>query len=62
MQQLQLYFTGQNLITWSNYAFGDPEVNTDVKAYQDNGAITRGISIFTPPQAKTILFGIQATF
>ncbi|MCB0667679.1 MAG: SusC/RagA family TonB-linked outer membrane protein [Saprospiraceae bacterium] len=62
MHQLQLYFTGQNLITWTNYAYGDPEVNTDVKAYQNNGSIMRGISIFTPPQAKTFLIGIQATF
>ena len=62
MRHLQLYFAGQNLLTWSRYPFGDPEVNTDVKAYQTNGALIRGIDIFTPPQAKTFLFGIQATF
>jgi hypothetical protein len=61
-EQIELYSVGQNLITWTKYAFGDPEVQTDVASLSDRRAISRGISFFTPPQAKTFLFGVRAKF
>ena len=62
MEGLEFYFVGQNIATWTNYAFGEPEINTDVRYLSDRSAIGRGISFFTPPQARTLLFGMTATF
>ncbi len=61
-RDLQFYVIGQNLMTWTNFAFGDPEVNTDVTDFGENAAISRGITFFTPPQARSFLVGIKASF
>ncbi|MCB0846763.1 MAG: SusC/RagA family TonB-linked outer membrane protein, partial [Bacteroidetes bacterium] len=62
LHQLSIYFTGQNLLTLTNYKSGDPEVNSDVKDFVENGSITIGENFFTPPQAKTFVLGIKAKF
>jgi len=62
LRQLKIYFTGQNLLTITNYQGWDPEVNTDVSDWTTNGNIIAGEDFFTPPQAKTFLFGIKAGF
>ena len=63
LKHLTLYFTGQNLLTFTNYQSGDPEVNTDLKDYfATSPSVIIGQNFFTPPQAKTYLFGIKAGF
>jgi hypothetical protein len=62
LQQLKIYGTSQNLWTLTNYNGRDPEVNTDFSDYFANGRIVSGMDFFTPPQAKTIVFGIKAGF
>ncbi|NND35200.1 MAG: TonB-dependent receptor [Saprospiraceae bacterium] len=63
LQQMTVYFTGYNLVTFTNYQSGDPEVNTDIKDYfATNPSVIIGENFFTPPQAKTFLFGIKAGF
>lgn len=61
-RQLKIYLTGQNLLTVTQYNGWDPEVNTDVSDLTPNGNIIAGQDFFTPPQAKTIVFGVKAGF
>jgi len=54
---LRIYFTGQNLLTFTNYSGLDPEVN-----YRGNDNAVIGTDFFTYPQARSFTFGINATF
>lgn len=62
LRQMTIYFTGQNLMTFTDYKSGDPEVNTDISSFTENGDIVSGTNAFTPPQAKTFVFGVKAGF
>ena len=63
LKHLAVYFTGQNLMTFTNYQSGDPEVNNDIKDYvANNPSVIIGENFFTPPQAKTYLFGLKVGF
>jgi TonB-linked SusC/RagA family outer membrane protein len=61
-RKLKIYGTGQNLWTRTNYQGRDPEVNTDTNDFLSSGSIVSGVDFFTPPQARTIVFGIKAEF
>jgi TonB-linked SusC/RagA family outer membrane protein len=50
----RIYVAGQNLLTFTNYKGYDPEVNTTY-----TGNINLGHDFYTPPQARTITFGIN---
>jgi len=54
---LRVYFTGQNLLTFTNYKGWDPEVNTDYLSsfYMAN-------DFYSAPQAKTFSVGINVGF
>lgn len=54
---LNLYVTGQNLVTWTKYSGFDPEVN----AYTGSAGIF-GIDYGTYPQVKTFIVGLKANF
>ncbi|HEU4790756.1 MAG TPA: TonB-dependent receptor [Flavobacterium sp.] len=58
LKSLKLYFTGQNLITWTNYSGFDPEVS----AYNTNTGTSPGIDYGTYPQVRTFIFGLKAGF
>lgn len=58
LSKLQFYFTAQNLLTVTNYQGWDPEVNADFL----EGTISKGIDFYSPPQAKTLVFGIKTGF
>jgi TonB-linked SusC/RagA family outer membrane protein len=62
LRQMKIYFTGQNLLTFTKYRSGDPEVNSDIKSFLENGSAITGLNFFTPPQAKTFIFGVKAKF
>jgi TonB-linked SusC/RagA family outer membrane protein len=62
LRNMAVYFTGQNLLTLTDYKSGDPEVNNDVKDLVQNGSIIMGENFFTPSQAKTFVFGVRAAF
>ncbi len=51
VQKLRFYFTGTNLLTFSNYSGMDPEVIAD-----------RGIDMGRYPQAKSYIFGLNLSF
>ncbi|HZV70369.1 MAG TPA: TonB-dependent receptor [Saprospiraceae bacterium] len=54
---LRIYFTGQNLLTFTNYTGLDPEVN-----YRGNDNAVIGTDFFTFPQVRSYLLGLNLTF
>ncbi len=57
ISKFRLYFTGQNLFTITKYTGYDPEI-----AARNSTALTQGIDYGQFPQARTLIFGLQATF
>lgn len=53
---IRVYVTAQNLYTWTNYSGYDPEVSVR------NSALTPGFDYSAYPRAKTMVFGLNATF
>jgi TonB-dependent SusC/RagA subfamily outer membrane receptor len=58
LRKVRLYFTGINLLTFTDYDGWDPEVNTDFSASN----ITLGTDFYAAPQAKTYTVGINIGF
>ena len=59
VDRLRLYVSAMNLFTWTNnYPLWDPEVNAD--SFDSN--IAKGNDFYTPPQPRTILFGLNIGF
>lgn len=50
----RIFVSGQNLAVATKYRGWDPEVNRE-----RSGAITQGVTYLSPPQARTISFGIN---
>lgn len=58
ISDLQLYVSGQNLLTFTNYSWWDPEVNT-----QGSGnSVVQGVDHNSYPSSKSFTFGIRAGF
>lgn len=55
--QMRLFVRGTNLITWSNYSWFDPEVNTFGDAN-----VALGTDFLTLPISRTVEFGINLGF
>lgn len=62
LRQVSIYFTGQNLMTFTQYLNGDPEVNFDGKDFTPNGSVVSGVTFNTPPQSKTFVLGVKVGF
>ncbi len=58
LEKVRVYVSAQNLLTFTKYPYWDPEVNAD--DFDSN--IAKGSDFYTPPQPKTILFGININF
>jgi TonB-linked SusC/RagA family outer membrane protein len=58
MQNVRVYFTGQNLLCWTNYSGPDPEVDTSSK----NNAMTPGVDYASYPKSRSFVAGINVTF
>ncbi|HSI75973.1 MAG TPA: hypothetical protein VK957_08755, partial [Lunatimonas sp.] len=56
VQNLRIYFAGQNLITFTQYRGYDPEVN----AYEDDSRL--GFDLSSYPQARSYTMGLNLTF
>lgn len=56
ISNLKLYISGQNLLTFTNYSWWDPEVNSK------GGDTSMGIDHYTYPIPKSYTVGIRATF
>ena len=57
ISSLRVYFSGQNLLTFTNYSGLDPEVN-----YRGDDNARIGTDFFTYPQARSFTFGLNASF
>ncbi|MEZ0486445.1 SusC/RagA family TonB-linked outer membrane protein [Fibrella aquatica] len=58
LNSVRVFVTGVNLLTFTNYAGWDPEVNADDIV----GNIAQGYDFYTAPQARTITGGINIGF
>jgi hypothetical protein len=58
LKTAQVYLSGQNLVTITNYSWYDPEVN----AYGSGNSITQGIDYSVYPNSKSVTFGIRCGF
>lgn len=58
VKNVQLYASGQNLLTLTNYSWWDPEVNSNGGAK----ATSQGIDFYSYPVAKSVTFGLRAGF
>jgi hypothetical protein len=54
----RIYVMGQNLLTFTKYTGWDPEVSSDFVV----GNVTSGVEFYSPPQPRTITFGINVGF
>ncbi len=54
IRNLRVYASGTNIWTWTNYSGADPEVNS-----LDGSTTAQGLDLYTFPQVRTILFGIN---
>lgn len=59
LSQARLYFSAQNLYTFTNYSGMDPEVGY---GYEDDGNWSRGIDLGFYPSPRTYLVGINLKF
>lgn len=57
LQALSVWFSGQNLLTFTNYKGYDPEVNRD-----GGSAISQGIDYGTYPQSRIYTTGVRVEF
>lgn len=58
VNSMRVFFTGQNLLTLTNYRGWDPEVNADYLASN----VFQGNDFYSAPQAKTFSLGINVGF
>lgn len=55
LRNIQVYVSGQNLLTLTKYSWYDPEVNT----YGGSNSFSQGIDHFSYPTAKAVTAGIR---
>ncbi|SEN84606.1 TonB-linked outer membrane protein, SusC/RagA family [bacterium A37T11] len=58
IKSIQLYASGQNLLTFTKYSWWDPEVNSN----GGSNSTAQGFDYYSYPTAKTITFGLKANF
>lgn len=60
LQRLRLFVSAVNLLTFTGYKGYDPEVNTPASSTStQSNNIQLGHDFYTPPQARTITFGVN---
>ena len=60
MRSMRVYFTGQNLITWTKYTGMDPEVHfPGTNRTQTTSNIQQGVDFYTTPQIRAFTFGLK---
>jgi TonB-dependent starch-binding outer membrane protein SusC len=57
MNNARVYFTGENLLTFTKYEGYDPEVN----AYGSSNTVM-GVDFGTYPQTRNLIFGVNLSF
>ncbi|MGB5691191.1 MAG: SusC/RagA family TonB-linked outer membrane protein, partial [Flavobacteriaceae bacterium] len=59
LDRIRFYFTGVNLLTITDYSGWDPESTAD---YTQLNSASSGFVFYSPPQARTLTFGINLDF
>ncbi|MBT8325621.1 MAG: SusC/RagA family TonB-linked outer membrane protein, partial [Winogradskyella sp.] len=59
VNKLRIYFTGVNLLTFTNYEGWDPEATAD---FNSNNSLRAGIDFYSAPPSKTYTLGINIDF
>lgn len=61
LKGLRLFATGSNLLTFSKFPGGDPEITRDFENPQDRN-LSPNITYLTAPTQRTVVFGLNVTF
>lgn len=60
LRSMRIYFTGQNLITWTKYTGMDPEVHfPGTNRTRTTSNIQQGVDFYTTPQIRAFTFGLK---
>jgi TonB-dependent starch-binding outer membrane protein SusC len=61
IRNARIFLTGMNLLTFSKYPGGDPEIARDFENATDRN-LSPNITYLTPPQPKSFIFGVNVNF
>ncbi|MNE89885.1 hypothetical protein D3C80_1873430 [compost metagenome] len=61
LNNLKMFASGMNLLTFSKYPGGDPEIARDFANAQDRN-MSPNVTYLTTPQQKSITFGLSTSF
>lgn len=61
LRNARVYLTGMNLFLWTKY-HGDPEVNRDADGGTTDRNMSPNVNYLTPPQAKSVMLGLNINF
>jgi TonB-linked SusC/RagA family outer membrane protein len=61
LKGLRLFLTGSNLLTFTKFPGGDPEITRDFENPQDRN-LSPNITYLTAPTQRTIVFGLNVNF
>ena len=61
LRNVRIFLTGSNLLTFTKYPGGDPEITRDFENPQDRN-LSPNITYLTAPSQKTFVFGINLGF
>jgi len=62
ISRFRVYFTGQNLLTFTNYSGWDPEVARERTNPQERNVGGTNVTFLTPPQERVYMFGLDIDF
>ncbi len=61
IKDVRMFLTATNLLTFSKYPGGDPEITRDFENAQDRN-LSPNITYLTAPSQKTVIFGLNVNF
>jgi TonB-linked SusC/RagA family outer membrane protein len=61
LKNAKVFVTGMNVLTFSKFPGGDPEIARDFEDAQDRN-LSPNITYLTAPQQKSVIFGMNVTF
>ncbi|RYY62273.1 MAG: TonB-dependent receptor [Chitinophagaceae bacterium] len=61
LNMVRVYVTGSNLLTFTKYSGGDPEITRDFENPQDRN-LSPNITYLTAPTQRTVVFGLNVGF
>jgi hypothetical protein len=61
LRNARVFLTGMNLLTFTKYPGGDPEIARDFENPTDRN-LSPNITYLTPPQQKSVIIGLNINF